>query len=222
MELEDIRDQIITAAVPHVVFDGWTLRTLRAGAVDASLNAAVVAQAFPDGVATAVVHFFALGDRQMSESLAEKFTVHQKLRERLAIALRCRLEIWPVDRDVVRRALAVLALPSHATTAAKCAFDTADALWRTVGDTAMDFSYYTKRGLLSGLYLATLLYWLGDTSEGSKDTWEFLDRRIANMNELMALRTRIELGLSYIPNPVRIFRPKQRGGRRMVLDDSVL
>ena len=45
----------------------------------------------------------------------------------------------------------------------------------------MDYTWYTKRALLSGLYVSTELYLIGDRSRGHEATWEFLDRRIEDV-----------------------------------------
>ncbi|MBF0560587.1 MAG: COQ9 family protein [Alphaproteobacteria bacterium] len=216
MEMEDVRDKIVLAALSHVVFDGWTIRSLRSGAVDAGFEAGIVAQVFPLGVVEAVEHFFALGDRRMVADLASTPFGDRRPRERLAIALRCRLEPWTRERDAVRRAVSLLALPPHAAAAARCTHRTVDAVWYAVGDTATDFTYYTKRGMLAAVYITALMYWLGDGSDDSADTWNFIDRRTAGMTGVSQLRERIGRGLMYIPNPLRIFRPKKRGGRREV------
>jgi rpsU-divergently transcribed protein len=65
---------------------------------------------------------------------------------------------------------------------------TASAMWYAAGDTSTDFSYYSRRVLLAGVYASTLLYWLGDDSEDCADTWSFLDRRIANVMAIPKLK----------------------------------
>jgi len=42
-------------------------------------------------------------------------------------------------------------------------------------------NWYSKRTILSAVYSASLLYWLGDDSEGSSRTKTFVDRRIENV-----------------------------------------
>jgi ubiquinone biosynthesis protein COQ9 len=64
--------------------------------------------------------------------------------------------------------------------ATRMLYDTVDAIWRGAGDTATDWNFYTKRGLLAAVYSATVLYWLQDESAGYEETWRFLDRRIAD------------------------------------------
>jgi ubiquinone biosynthesis protein COQ9 len=41
---------------------------------------------------------------------------------------------------------------------------------------------------LSGVYSATVLYWLGDDSSEHQATWEFLDRRIDNVMQIEKLK----------------------------------
>ncbi|MFN3076019.1 MAG: COQ9 family protein [Alphaproteobacteria bacterium] len=213
--MENLRDRIVLAALPHVVFDGWTLKTLREGARDAGLDPDVVGRAFPEGVVPALAHFFELGDRRMAMEMAGKPLEEYRQRERLALAVRCRLEPWSDSRDSLRRAMSLLSLPSHAAAAATCLYRTTDALWHAVGDTATGFDYYTKRGGLGSVYVATLLYWLNDSSEGSADTWHFLERSLTEMIRLAELRGRVERGLALLPNPLRLFRPRRRAGRTL-------
>lgn len=100
-------------------------------------------------------------------------------------------------------ALSRASLPGHAPAAAAALWRTVDLMWRAAGDTATDFNYYSKRGLLAGVYGSTLLYWLDDNSEGRCETWDFLDRRIADVMRVPRAISRLK-GL--LPNPERLLR----------------
>jgi len=78
----------------------------------------------------------------------------------------------------VRRGATLFALPIHAADGARALWGTADQIWIALGDTSQDVNWYTKRATLSGVYGATVLFWLGDDSPGHQATWDFLDRRI--------------------------------------------
>ena len=82
------------------------------------------------------------------------------------------------DPELLRAASAVLALPQNQPLAAKLLWETADVIWSGLGDSSRDVNWYSKRATLSAVYAASVLYWLGDTSEGRKDTRDFIDRRI--------------------------------------------
>ena len=60
-----------------------------------------------------------------------------------------------------------------------------------LGDTSTDINWYTKRATLSGVYSATVLYWLGDDSPGNAATWDFLDRRIDDVMSIEKMKAKL-------------------------------
>ena len=95
----------------------------------------------------------------------------------------------------------------HAPLAMRLLYETVDGIWYAAGDSATDFSFYSKRATLAGIYAATLLYWLGDRSPGFSDTRAFLDRRLAGVARLGDARHRLQTALDRLPNPLRLLRP---------------
>lgn len=205
--LIEARRRILAAALPNVPFDGWNNRLLTDAAVQAGFQASMAARAFPGGVADLLDFYMAEADRLMLAALAaEAAGPPAKIRERIARAIRLRLEQQVAHREAVRRALSELALPHRAPLAAKGLYRTIDAIWYAAGDEATDFNFYTKRALLAAVYAATLAYWLDDKSEGQAQTWAFLDRRISDIMQIQKLRGRLR-GLTYrLPRPGRLFR----------------
>ena len=92
-----------------------------------------------------------------------------------------RLEIAQPDKDAVRRALSLLAMPANAKLSAKLLYETVDSMWRAAGQRDTSFSFYTKRGSLAAVYSATVLAWLADNSGNLDGTVDFLDRRLADI-----------------------------------------
>ena len=82
------------------------------------------------------------------------------LKDRIAAAVRARIEILNLHKEAARRAASFLALPHNAPLGAKLMMRTVDAMWRAAGDRSSDFSWYTKRAILAGVYGATFAYWL--------------------------------------------------------------
>ena len=191
MDLEDLRDRIVLATLPHVAFEGWGERAMQAGADDAGIVMAEVRLAFPRGVLEVIEHWGRYADRQMLDALAARDTNSMRVRERIAAAVRCRIEVNAPYREAVRRTIAYLALPLNAPVAARSTYETVNAIWYACGDTSTDFSFYTKRATLAGVYAATVLYWLDDGSDDFADTWGFLDRRIADVMQIPRLRARM-------------------------------
>jgi ubiquinone biosynthesis protein COQ9 len=174
---ERLRDRILLAALPHVAFDGWSAKALRAGAADAGIEPQDLLHAFPD-TADAVAHFSDWADRKAIAALEKADKASLRTHQRIALGVRTRLEAMAPWREAARIATAWLAVPTRAPLAARLLYRTCDRIWRAAGDKSTDFNFYTKRGLLSGVVLSTMLYWLQDKSEGNTATWAFLTRRI--------------------------------------------
>ena len=175
------RAAILEAARFHVAFDGWSDAVLMAAAAEAGVDAQAARAAFPRG-AIDLAHAFHLdGDAALARALRDDLPRDLRYSEKVAWAIRKRLEIAGRDREAVRRAAAFFALPVHAATGARALWHTADTIWTGLGDTSDDVNWYSKRAILSGVYSASLLYGRGDRSDGCRDTWEFVDRRIADV-----------------------------------------
>lgn len=185
--LFELCPRLIAAIIPHVAFDGWTPASVTAGALDAGIDPDIARLVFPGGAAQMVDAYTAFANTRMTAALAGIGTM--KIRERVTFAVRTRLEQAEGERETVRRAVAVFAL--HPALSAKTTWRTANAIWRACGDTATDFNHYSKRAILGGVYAATLLYWLGDESDGRTETWGFLDRRVAGIMQFEKAKARL-------------------------------
>ena len=209
MDGEKTRARLLEAALAHVAFDGWTGTALAAGAVDLGLDPAAAVNAFPGGPAALIEYFSAGADRRMLAELEKRGLADLRVRDRVAMGVRVRLDLLEPHREAVRRGLSFLALPRNAPLGVKCVYRTVDAIWHAAGDTSTDYNFYSKRLLLAGVYATTLLAWLDDRSEGHAETWAFLDRRIDEVLKVGGTLGRAMGGLLDLPD--RIFR--RRAGR---------
>lgn len=180
--MESARDRILAAALPHVAFEGWSEAAVRDALTDSQTDAALGRALFPRGGLDLAVAYHRAGDAVMSEALSLRDLGAMRFRDRVALAVRLRLE--GADKELVRKGSALFALPQHAAEGAGLIWSTADAIWTALGDTSRDLNWYTKRASLSAVYGATVLFWLGDTSEGQEESWNFLDRRIDNVMQI--------------------------------------
>lgn len=199
--LAEKRDAILLAMLPHVPFDGWSRTALLAGVADAGLSREWALRAFPGGMAEVAQHFAGYADRRMLAELAKRGLDSLPVRQRIATALRVRFEINTPYRHAIRRMLSFLAMPHNAGTAARMTYRTVDAIWHAAGDRSTDFNFYTKRGLLAAVYGSTLLFWLGDRSDDSVETWEFLERRLDDVMTVPRLTRRLSETVRRLPTP---------------------
>ena len=172
--MTDTRDRLAEAAITHVPFDGMNIKALRAGARDLGLSPDIAEAFFPGGGADLAGWLHRRGDSKLADWL--ETAPGGKIRDRIADAIMFRLEA--TDKEMVRAASSVMALPQNQPLAARLVWETADTIWDGLGDTSRDVNWYSKRATLSAVHSACVLYWLGDNSEGHADTRAFIDRRI--------------------------------------------
>ncbi|MBD82250.1 MAG: COQ9 family protein [Oceanibulbus sp.] len=185
----DPKDQLLDAAMMHVPFDGWSPATFNAAIKDSGLDPALARAVCPRGAVDLAVAYHRRGDAKMLEGLAQADLSELRFRDRIAKGVRLRLEAG--DREAIRRGSTLFALPHHAPEGAGLIWETSDKIWTALGDTSDDVNWYSKRATLSGVYSATLLYWLGDASEGHQATWSFLDRRIDDVMQIEKLKAQV-------------------------------
>jgi len=181
------RCHLLDAALAHVPFDGWSDATFRAALDDSGLDQALVRLACPRGALDLAIEYHRRGDRAMVERAERENLSALRYSQRVAALVRWRIEAID-DREVARRSTTFFAMPAHAAEGARLIWGTADLIWKTLGDTSRDLNWYSKRAILSAVYSSTLLFWLGDQSDGSADTWAFLDRRIADVMQFEKLK----------------------------------
>jgi len=83
--------------------------------------------------------------------------------------------------DCWSEALALQASPTEAPYAFENTSKIADIVWRYAGDRSSDFTWYSKRAILMGIYTGAEVYLLADKSEDAKDTFDFIERGVRDL-----------------------------------------
>lgn len=200
------KDAVLDAALAHVPFDGWSEATFRAAVAASGVAPGLAKALFPRGAVDLALAYHRRGDAAMAARLNATDLASMRYSDRVAAAVRFRLEAAG-DTEAVRRGTTLFALPQHAADGARAIWGTADAIWTALGDTSRDLNWYTKRATLSGVYASTVLYWLGDDSIGHQATWEFLDRRIADVMRFEKAKAAFRenpLGKALLAGPLKL------------------
>lgn len=188
--MTELKDQLLDAALMHVPFDGWSETAFRAAVSDVGADMTLARGMCPRGALDLAVAFHKRGDQHMVDRLNTEDMSEMRYRDKIAAAVRYRLEAIE-DKEAVRRGTTLFSLPHLAPEGLQLIWGTCDAIWSGLGDTSDDINWYTKRATLSGVYSATVLYWLGDDSLDNQATWEFLDRRIDNVMQIEDAKSKV-------------------------------
>lgn len=176
--LDDLRRQLAPAIADMAAFDGWSEEAVRGAADQLGVNADAAVFAFSGGPIQMIEAWIASIDAEMDAAFPAERLAGLKIREKIRTLVQFRLDAVAGQKEALRRAQAIMAMPQNVPRALRLGWHSADRMWRLAGDTATDYNHYTKRATLGAIYGATLAVFVGDTSEDHAETRAFLDRRI--------------------------------------------
>ncbi|ALC14521.1 RpsU-divergently transcribed [Sphingopyxis sp. 113P3] len=176
--LDEIRAALAPLIAENAAFDGFGDAALTDAAERIGVDPDVARLAFPGGGRDMIDAWFSWIDTDMATRWPTERLATLKIRERIVTLVEARLNTLAGRRESLRRALALLALPTNVPFAAKLGWRAADAMWRLAGDTATDYNHYSKRAILGAVYASTMAVFLDDESENFTATRTFLSRRI--------------------------------------------
>ena len=198
--IDEIRVALAPVIGRHAGFDGWSEAAVRAAADEMGVDGDVAMLAFK-GKGIDMIDAWVEGvDLELARRLPVEKLNAMKIRDRITALLATRLEIMAPDRESLRRALAIMAMPQNLARAAKMGWRSADRMWRLAGDNATDLNHYTKRMTLSAVYGSTLSVFVNDDSENFADTRAFLDRRIDNVMQIEKVKYQAKQRKDYTPS----------------------
>ncbi|HWT13441.1 MAG TPA: COQ9 family protein [Allosphingosinicella sp.] len=178
MNLDELRAALAPLVPAHAAFDGWSDEALAMAAGELGIPPERARLAFGGGPAQMIDAWFDWIDKAMLDAFPPERIAAMKIRDRIRELVLFRFEAMRPNREALRRALGILAMPQHVADAARLAWRAADRIWRVAGDTATDFNHYSKRAILIGVYGSTTLVFLDDDGDDLAETRAFLNRRI--------------------------------------------
>ena len=203
--MESAKSRVLNAALGHAAFDGWSETTLQAALTDSKTQPALGRALFPRGGIDLAVAYHQRGDQVMRDALAATELSDIRYSARVGLAIKLRLQA--ADLELVRRGTALFSLTQHAAEGARLIWGTADAIWVALGDSSRDINWYSKRATLAAVYGATVLFWLGDQTPDSAETWAFLDRRLENVMQFEKTKARLRenpLAKALLKGPLKL------------------
>jgi len=193
---EEIKKEILDAALDEVAVHGWSRAAVGAAAVKLGYPSVVSGLATRGGVDLVLHHIHSSNDSlerwmeeevaKMTENGSKKLPVGRFVRS--AVVKRLMMNARYLESDNWVDALALLATPQVAHESLGAMQRLCDDVWYWAGDTSTDINWYSKRISLAAIYTATEVFMVQDKSVGFSDTWGFLDRRLEDLQALPSIK----------------------------------
>ena len=170
------RKKILKQALVDINTYGFNKNMLIQAAENCNLSKGSLGRLFPEGIYELKEYFFNETDIEMLKKINRIKSKNIRIRDKIYNGVIIRLEIFQKNKDAIKHIF--VSESSNPIKSIKNLWNTADLIWKSAGDTSTDYNHYTKRLLLSWVYLSTLLCWFNDAKKDIKETKLFLNRRI--------------------------------------------
>ena len=196
MNDDDVSAEILNVALEFVPTYGWSQRSIDEAVEALELSISTVGM-FKRGSADLVLHFIESSNAKLYEFLAsesKRFTTDESVNTSLFIekAIQERLKMIIPFIDSWPQALSLIASPSVVPEVLEQGANMIDEIWYHAGDMSSDMSWYSKRAAVAALHVSTELFMLQDKSPNFEDTWDFLHRRMKDLEAASTVSTSIE------------------------------
>ena len=180
-----------------VSIDGWSENIL-VKLVSKNIDSSELAYFFPNGYKD--IFKFSLDEinNSLEITISKTNIINLPLNKRIKKILMTRIEILNKDKKFYNKTFNHLLLPQNTKILKKNLYKSVDTMWYLAGDNSTDFNFYTKRLILSGIYLSTLLIFFNKNIEEAENN---IDKSLKRIAKLPKLKER----LSFIKENLPIF-----------------
>jgi ubiquinone biosynthesis protein COQ9 len=172
------QDKLANLFIQEVPKFGWSRETLLHCAKKQKLSTPNLALMFPSFEYDVLKYLIAQNNSLVEKNYNSFNNTRLKTRDKIKTIMELKFDSNTYLKDALPEMLKFLLRPGNIFMSIKMLHKNSDFIWNLAGDKSNDFNYYSKRGLLSMVYLATLIYWLNDKSNKGIGTKNFISKSV--------------------------------------------
>jgi ubiquinone biosynthesis protein COQ9 len=145
--------------------------------------------------------FFEYLDKKFLNEVKPKINKISKTNEKISFLLNKRFQIEKKNKDLIKKLFVHLIKDNNFNKVLNYIYSVADTMWKHSNDRSVDFNYYTKRLILSSIYLKILILSFYKGNLGQKE----LDEEIKKSLEHVKLISQLKIKLDFLKNIKEFF-----------------
>lgn len=111
--------------------------------------------------------------------------VHERIRELFIL----RLKIMLKEKKLISKTFLYLLMPQNFRQASKSLYKTVDQMWFLAGDNSTDFNFYSKRIILSSIYLTVMIHFINN--ENIDETINILNKQLKRVSKIPNIKNKM-------------------------------
>ena len=145
--------------------------------------------------------FFEDLDQRFLSEVKSKVNKITKTNEKISFLLNKRLQIEKKNKDLIKKFFIHLIKDNNSSKVLTYIYSVSDIMWKYANDRSVDFNYYTKRLILSSVYLKILILSFYKDNMTQKD----LNEEISKSLEHVKLISQFKIKLDFFKNLKEFF-----------------
>ncbi len=140
--------------------------------------------------------FFEDLDKRFLTEIKSKINKITKTNEKISFLLNKRFQVEKKNKDLIKKFFIHLVKDNNSSKVLTYIYSVSDIMWKYANDRSVDFNYYTKRLILSSVYLKILILSFYKDNLTQKD----LDEEISKSLEHVKLISQFKIKLDFFKN----------------------
>ncbi len=155
--------------------------------------------------------FFEDLDKKFLSEIKSKISQFSKTNEKISFLLNKRFQIEKKNKDLIKKIFIHLIKDNNSNKIVNYIYSVADSIWKYSNDRSVDFNYYTKRLILSSVYLKILILSFYKDNFTQKNLEEEIKKSLEHVN----LISQFKIKLDFLKNIKEFFSmfSMQKAGR---------
>jgi ubiquinone biosynthesis protein COQ9 len=136
--------------------------------------------------------FFEDLDKKFLSEIKSKISQFSKTNEKISFLLNKRFQIERKNKDLIKKIFIYLIKDNNSNKIVNYIYSVADSMWKYSNDRSVDFNYYTKRLILSSVYLKILILSFYKDNFTQKNLEEEIKKSLEHVNLISQFKIKLD------------------------------
>jgi len=191
------RLQFLNYAKAYVSENGFTQNTLKNISNKYKLDLNEIELLFPEENVDLIKFALDQLNSELEDYCKKIDLIRLPTHKRIKKVLLSKIFIMNRDKNFYRTIFLNLLIPKRYFSLPKQLYNSVDQIWFIAGDSSVDFNFYTKRLILSGIYLRIIFFFFNNDDQDGLEN--ILDENLKRVSKIPEIKSKLKIFKEYIP-----------------------
>ena len=183
---------------------GFTSHTFKNISNRYSLDLNEIELLFPNGYNHLVEFALAQLKTELEDYCKNIDLIRLPIHKRIRKILLSKIYLMNKEKIFYKKIFLNLLIPKKNFSLPSQIYKSVDQIWFIAGDTSVDFNFYTKRLILSGIYSRIMIFFFNNNDQEGLE--ELLDKNLKRVSKIPELKSKLNIFKEYFPKILKYIR----------------